>query len=68
MGVIGVQSMGKDAVCLAECNLENSWLCFQHNAVECFYSLEYVEAVFSFREEIIDNVESVGCLFCESSG
>ena len=62
MGVIGVLCMQKDAVFLAECSIEHSWLSIQQNAVECFYSLEYIEAVFSFPEELIDKVKSVGCL------
>ena len=56
------------AVYPAECSLEREWLSIQQNAVECFYSLEYIEAVFSFTEEIIDKVKSVGCLLWESSG
>ena len=46
----------------------HDWLSIQQNAVECFYSLEYIEAIFSFTEEIIDKVKSVGCLLWESSG
>ena len=68
MEVIGVLCMQKDAVFLAECSLVHSWLSIQQNAAEGFYPLEYIEAVFSFTEEIIDKVRSVGCLLLESSG
>ena len=67
-GVVGVLSRQKHAVHPAECSLEHEWLSGQQNAVECFYSLEYIEAVFSFTEEIIDKVKSVVCLLWESSG
>ena len=59
--------MQKDAVFVAECSLEHSWLSIQQNAVECFNSLEYIEAAFSVTEENIDKVRSVGCFLWESS-
>ena len=60
--VISVLCMQKGAVFLAECNLDRHKQSNGQNAIECFYSLEYIEAVFSFTEEIIDKVKSVGCL------
>ena len=44
---------------IAECSIEHKWLSIQQNAVEGFYSLEYIEAIFSFTEEIIDKVKSL---------
>ena len=60
--------MQKAAVFLAECSLEHPWLSIQQNTVECFYSQEYIEAVFSVAEEIIGKVKSVGCLLWQSPG
>ena len=60
--------MLEDVGFVAESSLEHSWLSTQQNAVEGFYSLEYVEAAFFFTEGLIDNVQSVGCLLWESSG
>ena len=68
MGVVGMLSRQTHAFHPAECSLEHEWLSIQHNAVECFYALEYKESVFAFTEEIIDKVKSVGCLLWESSG
>ena len=68
MGAIWMLSRQKHAVHPAECSLAHEWLSIQQNAVEGFYSLEYIEAVFSFTEEIIDNVKSVGCLLWKSPG
>ena len=62
MGVVGVLSRQKHAVHPAECSLEHEWLSIQQTAAECFYSLEYIEAVVSFTEAIIDKVKSAGCL------
>ena len=61
-GVIGVLCMQIDAAFLAKSSLEHEWPDIQQNAIECFYSLEYIEAVFSFTEEIIDKVKYLGCL------
>ena len=68
MGVVGMLCRQKHAVFLSECSLEHECLSIQQNAVEGFYSLEYIEAIFSFTEEIIDKVKSAGCLLWESSG
>ena len=61
MGVVGVLSTQKHAVFLTYGSLEHEWLSTQQTAAQCFYYLEYIEAVFSFTEEIIDKVKSVAC-------
>ena len=50
MGVVRVLSRPRHAVHPAECSLEHEWLSIQQNAVECVYSLEHIEAVFSFTK------------------
>ena len=64
-GVSGVLSRERDAVFLAQCSLEHEWMCIQQDAILCFYSLVYIEAVFSFTIQIVDNGRSVGCLLWE---
>ena len=68
MEAIGVLCMQIDAAFLVKSSLEHEWPDIKQNAVECFYSLEYIEAIFSFTEEIIDKVKTVGCFLWDSSG
>ena len=68
MEVIGVLCMQKDAVFLAECSLDRYRHSNGQNAIQCFYCLEYTEAVFAFTEEDIDKVKYVGCFLWGSSG
>ena len=60
MGAVVILARQKHAVFLAECGLEHEWLSTQQNAVECFSSLEHIEAIVSLTGEIIDKVIMMG--------